>query len=60
MERGPIRGHARFGVTEEDGKRTTVLRAHAAVGPNVALGTLVLASDDDREWALETWGSLER
>lgn len=60
MERGPIRGHARFGATEEEGKRTTVLRAHAALGPHVALGTIVLADDDDRAWALETWGSLER
>ncbi len=60
MERGPIRGHARFGTSEEEGKRTTVLRAHAAVGPHVALGTLVLAEDADRAWALETWGSLDR
>jgi hypothetical protein len=60
MERGPIRGHARFGTMEEEGKKTTVLRAHAALGPNVALGTIVLTEDDDRSWALETWGSLDR
>ena len=60
MERGPIRGQARFGTTSEDGKQTTVLRAHAALGPHVALGTMVLTDDDDRAWALETWGSLER
>jgi hypothetical protein len=60
MERGPIRGHARFGTSEEDGKTTTVLRAHAALGPNVALGTIVLTDDADRAWALETWGSLDR
>jgi hypothetical protein len=60
MERGPIRGNARFGTSEDEGKETTVLRAHAAVGPHVALGTIVLLDDGDRAWALETWGSLDR
>lgn len=61
MERGPILGHARFTTTEEDdGKRFVVMNAHAACGPHVALGTIVLPEDADRTWALETWGTLDR
>ena len=60
MERGPILGHARFATDEEDGKRVVVMRAHAACGPHVALGTIVLPEDADRTWALETWGTLDR
>lgn len=60
MERGPIVGHARFGTSEEDGKPVVVLRAHAACGKHVALGTILLPPDADRTWALETWGTLDR
>ena len=60
MERGPILGHARFSIGEEDGKPVVVMRAHAACGRNVALGTIVLPEDADRTWALETWGTLDR
>jgi hypothetical protein len=59
MERGPIAGHARFSTTVEEGQTLTVLRAHAVRGPNVALGTVVLTNDGDRQWALETWGTLD-
>lgn len=60
MERGPIVGHARFATAEEDGKPVVVMRAHAACGPHVALGTIILPEDADRTWALETWGTLDR
>ncbi len=60
MERGPIVGHARFAIEEEDGRRVVVMRAHAACGPHVALGTIILPEDADRTWALETWGTLDR
>jgi hypothetical protein len=60
MERGPIVGHARFAIGDEDGKPLTVLRAHAACGKHVALGTIILPEDADRTWALETWGTLDR
>jgi hypothetical protein len=60
MERGPILGHARFAIGEDDGKPCAVLRAHAACGKHVALGTIILPEDADRTWALETWGTLDR
>jgi len=60
MERGPIVGHARFSTGEEDGKPIAVMRAHAACGKHVALGTIILPEDADRAWALETWGTLDR
>ncbi len=60
MERGPIVGHARFASGEEDGKPISVLRAHAACGRHVALGTIIQPEAADRTWALETWGTLDR
>jgi hypothetical protein len=36
------------------------MRAHAACGKHVALGTIILPADADRTWALETWGTLDR
>ena len=58
FERGPMRAVARFAEGEEDGVRLVQLRAHAALGGHAAFGTIVVAKDEDREWALETWGSL--
>lgn len=58
FERGPLRAIARFAEGEEDGVRLVQLRAHAALGAHAAFGTVVVARDEDREWALETWGSL--
>ncbi len=60
MERGPIVGNARFAMGEEDGKPIAVMRAQAACGKHVALGTIILPEDADRAWALETWGTLDR
>jgi hypothetical protein len=60
MERGPILGHARFAIGDDDGKPIAVMRAHAACGRHVALGTIILPEDADRSWALETWGTLDR
>lgn len=60
MERGPIVGHARFAAGEDEGKAVVVMRAHAACGPHVALGTFILPENADRTWALETWGTLDR
>ena len=53
-----MRAVGRFAEGEEDGVRLVQLRAHAALGPHAAFGTIVVAKDEDREWALETWSSL--
>jgi hypothetical protein len=58
LESGALRGVACFVEEEHDGRPVIRLEAHAAVGANAAIGTLVFVEDADREWALETWGSL--
>jgi hypothetical protein len=55
LSRGELRGVAAF--IEEEG--TLRLEAVAASGPHAALGTIVV-DPSDREFALETWGSLRR
>lgn len=59
LERGSILGLAAFGETEEDGKPLYRLDAHAAVGGDAAVGTIVFARPEDREWALGVWGSID-
>jgi hypothetical protein len=60
LERGELRGLARFVEDEHEGERVHRLEAHAAIGEHAAIGTIVFADDADREWALSTWGSLGR
>lgn len=60
LERGELRGLAALSEVEEDGMPLYRLEAHAAIGPHAAVGTLVFVDAADREWALETWGSLDR
>ena len=55
-----ITGAAVFVETEVDDKPVHRLDAHAAVGHRAAVGTLVFTRPADREWALQTWGSLTR
>jgi hypothetical protein len=60
MERGPIHGAVRFGARDEDeGQRSHVGHAHAALGRHVVLGTFVSSREDDRAAFLEMWGSLD-
>lgn len=58
FDRGELLAVARFADAEEDGRRLIELRAHAVLGAHAAIGTFVLAREEDREWALETWSSL--
>ncbi len=58
LEHGALRGLACFVEDDNDGQPLFRLEAHAAVGANAAIGTLVFVDEADREWALETWGSL--
>lgn len=58
MERDDLRGLACFVSEEHEGQLLHRLEAHAARGPHAAVGTIVLADEADRDWALETWGSL--
>jgi hypothetical protein len=58
LEHGALRGVACFVEDESEGQAIIRLEAHAAVGANAAIGTLVFVDPADREWALETWGSL--
>ena len=60
MERGPIRGAVRFGAHEEGGRTLSAMWAQAAAGRHAALGTFVLSGEDDRQLAMEIWGSLDR
>lgn len=57
-ERGDLLAMARFAEGEEEGKRLIQLRAQAALGEHAAIGTFVLARDEDRDWSLETWATL--
>ncbi len=58
LEAGPLRGIAAFHEEEVEGAPVYRLEAQAAQGPEAALGTLVFVEPSDRQWALETWGSL--
>lgn len=61
LERGELRGIAALSeVEDEDGQIVHRLEAHAAIGAHAAVGTLIFVEPADREWALETWGSLDR
>lgn len=60
LERGELRGLACFVEDTHEGEPILRLEAHAANGPHAAVGTIVLARESDREWALETWASLAR
>lgn len=60
LEAGPLRGMASFREEEVDGETVYRLEAHAAQGHHAAIGTLVFTEASDRQWALETWGSLYR
>lgn len=58
LQHGELRGAACFVEEEHEGKPVHRLEAHAAIGPNAAVGTLVFVDRSDRDWALETWASL--
>ncbi|MDQ3032793.1 MAG: hypothetical protein M3Y87_10275 [Myxococcota bacterium] len=58
FDRGELLAVARFVEAEEDGSRVIEMRAHGVLGAHAAIGTFILAKDEDREWALETWSSL--
>ncbi len=58
LEHGELRGLAGFVEEEHDGQRVLRLEAHAARGPNAAIGTIVFVREEDRDWALATWGSV--
>jgi hypothetical protein len=60
LERGELRGLATFVQEEHDGEILHRLEAHAAQDHHAAIGTLVYVDPKDREWALSTWGSLDR
>ena len=61
LERDVLHGFASFHVDEDDGGTLHHrLEAHAAVAHHAAVGTLVYIDPSDREWALTTWGSLDR
>jgi hypothetical protein len=60
LERGELRSIACFVEAEHEGEPIHRLEAHTAYGPHAAIGTIVLRDESDREWALETWGSLAR
>lgn len=59
MQRGPIRGAVRFEVKEEEGARTHVAHAHAALGSHLVVATFLAREEEERETFLEMWGSLE-
>ncbi len=60
MTRGPIRGQVRFSVkTDENGVKSHIAHAHAALGRHVAIGTFIGTREDEREMFLEIWGSLD-
>ncbi len=58
LERGELRGLACFVEEEHEGERVHRLEAHAALGDQAAIGTIVFLDEADRDWALATWGSL--
>ncbi|MEQ9076992.1 MAG: sialidase family protein [Sandaracinaceae bacterium] len=58
LESGELRGLAAFARDERDGETFYRLEAHAALREHAAVGTLVYTDEADREWALQTWGSL--
>jgi hypothetical protein len=58
LERGDLRGVACFVDEEHEGQAVHRLEAHAARGANAAIGTVVFVRDEDRDWALSTWGSV--
>lgn len=60
LERGELRGVAALTEVEDDGQLVHRLEAHAAMGPHAAVGTLVFVDPTDRDWALDTWASLDR
>ncbi|MCA9609026.1 MAG: hypothetical protein KC619_25670 [Myxococcales bacterium] len=61
LERGDLRGIAALSeVEDERGELVHRLEAHAAIGPHAAIGTLIWIDPAEREWALTTWGSLDR
>lgn len=64
LKRGPIRGQGTVRPAPPDPENGEApagieVRAISAVGPHGALGTFLLERDDDRTWALETWGTLD-
>lgn len=63
LKRGPIRGQATVRPQTLEGKDEgppwLEVRALSAVGPHGALGTFLVEREDDRVWALETWGTLD-
>lgn len=60
LEAGEVRGIAAFFEDERDGQTIHRLEAQAAQGEHAAVGTLTFVDPRDRQWALETWGSLYR
>lgn len=58
LDRGALRGLAGFVEEEHEGERLFRLEAHAAHGAHAAVGTVVFVREEDRDWALETWGSV--
>lgn len=60
LERDDLRGFAAATEEDRDGEHLHRIDAHAAVGPHAAISTMIFVEPGDREWALETWGSLSR
>lgn len=58
LERGDLRGLARFVEDVHEGERVLRLEAHAARGDAAAIGTIVFVDESEREEALAIWGSL--
>jgi hypothetical protein len=59
LDRGELRAVARVSAIEEDGRQLTMVQAHAALGAHAAIGTFLLHREGDRDWALESWATLE-
>jgi hypothetical protein len=56
-EHGELLSLARFAHGEEDGTPVIQLRAQSVFGSHAAIGTFILLREEDRDWALETWGT---
>ncbi len=57
-EHGELLSLARFEHgEEEDGTPVIQLRAQSVFGSHAAIGTFILLREEDRDWALETWGT---
>lgn len=56
-EHGELLSIARFARGDEDGTPVIQLRAQSAFGSHAAIGTFILLREEDRDWALETWGT---